>query len=79
MSELVLSFTPGAAPRRPGGLAAWLAGTAGRLRDRAAQRSAFHQLRRLDDRMLKDIGLYRTDLLAVGSRYGSRPVLLHDL
>jgi len=43
----------------------------GKLRAHMSARRAVKQLSQLDDRMLRDIGFYRTDLIALGSKYGS--------
>jgi uncharacterized protein YjiS (DUF1127 family) len=56
------------ARRRVGGLALWLRRSADLLliwRERARQR---RQLRTLNDRMLRDIGLTRADVLAESSK-----------
>jgi uncharacterized protein YjiS (DUF1127 family) len=75
MTTLVLSFTPETAFKRAGAAATWLARKMARLRERVSERRAFDQLGRLDDRTLRDIGLCRTDLLAVGAH----PLNKHDI
>ena len=66
MSELALSSAPQSIAA---GLAAAFTSAVRKLRaDRSARQA---QLSQLDDRMLKDIGFYRTDLIALGSKYGS--------
>jgi uncharacterized protein YjiS (DUF1127 family) len=71
MSELALSY----APQRTGVIAARLGAAftsaVRKLRAQRSARRAVQQLSQLDDRMLKDIGFYRTDIIALGSKYGS--------
>ena len=73
MSYLEIPYAPHAGGKSAAACAAWLACTVQKLRAGAERRRATAQLSQLDDRTLKDIGLYRTDLVAFGSRYrGSR-------
>ena len=72
MTQIAIPFAPHSPAKRTGGMRAWLAGAARLLQREVGRRRAHAQLCRLDDRMLKDIGLYRTDLVALGSRHGSR-------
>ena len=68
MSELALSSAPQSIAA---GLAAAFTSAVRKLRADRSARQAVKQLSQLDDRMLKDIGFYRTDLIALGSKYGS--------
>jgi uncharacterized protein YjiS (DUF1127 family) len=72
MSHLAVLFAPPSLTRSFAAATAWVSDTAGKLRARGGRRRALYQLSQLDDRTLKDIGLYRTDLVGLGSRYGSR-------
>jgi uncharacterized protein YjiS (DUF1127 family) len=55
----------------------WLAALATRLVRAASQRRALDELARLDDRMLKDIGLFRGDIDAAESLpLGRDPIAL---
>jgi uncharacterized protein YjiS (DUF1127 family) len=61
MSALTQSRS-GEASSFPGSLVAWLAAIAARSARVLAERRALDQLARLDDRMLRDIGLFRGDI-----------------
>jgi uncharacterized protein YjiS (DUF1127 family) len=70
MSELVMGFSR----QRAGGL---VTGTAGRIatawgvfRKSMRARDTIAQLRSLDDRTLKDIGIHRSEILSIGSGAG---------
>jgi uncharacterized protein YjiS (DUF1127 family) len=71
MSELALSSAPQSIGVVAAGLAAAFTSTVQKLRAHRSARQAVQQLSQLDDRMLKDIGFCRTDLIALGSKYGS--------
>jgi uncharacterized protein YjiS (DUF1127 family) len=58
-----------------GSLIAWLAATAARYARAVSQRRALDELARLDDRMLKDFGLFRGDIAAAESLpFGCDPI-----
>ncbi len=71
MSELALSSAPQSIGAIATGLAAAFTSAVRKLRAHRSARQAVKQLSQLDDRMLKDIGFCRTDLIALGSKYGS--------
>jgi uncharacterized protein YjiS (DUF1127 family) len=65
MEKTMSAFTQsrrGEAASFLGSLWAWLAALATRYARAVSQRRALDQLARLDDRMLKDIGLFRGDI-----------------
>jgi uncharacterized protein YjiS (DUF1127 family) len=65
----------GEASSFPGSLAAWLAAIAARIARALSQRQALDEIARLDDRMLKDIGLLRGDIAAAESLpFGRDPI-----
>ena len=58
-----------------GSLVAWLAAIAARYERAISQRQALDEIARLDDRMLKDIGLFRGDIAAAESLpFGCDPI-----
>jgi uncharacterized protein YjiS (DUF1127 family) len=76
MSALTQS-RKGEASRLLGSLVEWLAAIAARSARALSQRRALDELARLDDRMLKDIGLFRGDIdAAVGLPRGRDPIAL---
>ena len=60
-----------------GSLVAWLAAIAVRNARAVSQRQALGEIARLDDRMLKDIGLFRGDIAAAESLPFGRDPIAH--
>jgi uncharacterized protein YjiS (DUF1127 family) len=60
-----------------GSLVTWLAAIATRYARAVSRRRALAELARLDDRMLKDIGLYRADIAAAESLPLGRDSIAH--
>lgn len=76
MSALTQS-RKGEAPAFPGALVGWFVQLATRCAHAVSQRRMLGELARLDDRMLKDIGLFRGDIDAAESLpLGRDPIAL---
>ena len=60
-----------------GSLVAWLAAIAVRNARAVSQRQALGEIARLDDRMLKDIGIFRGDIAAAESLPFGRDPIAH--
>jgi uncharacterized protein YjiS (DUF1127 family) len=80
MEKAMFASTPsrrGETATSPCSLIEWLAGLATRFVRAVSQRRALGELTRLDDRMLKDIGLFRGDIDAAESLpLGRDPIAL---
>ena len=66
MAELVMAFTRHAASGMAVGVTARVAAAWKRLRKERMIRDTIAQLRSLDDRALKDIGIHRSEIVSIG-------------